>query len=129
MTDDIRAIREALEAGPTPGPWSVYWGRGGTYPLGIATKTQNIVTAIARPASDEGCANAKLMAACNPTAIASILAHVEVVEKERDALRAALQDCKLVAKSHMDMAVAMGAKEKARTAASILAEIEARTTP
>lgn len=99
MTDDrFKALREALAAGPTPGPWySGYHGtdvRQGTSPDDygdIVADSSNLVVARAwRRPLNEPCtefANAAYIAACSPDRIAALLAEVERLRAERDALK------------------------------------------
>lgn len=85
MSDRYKEIRQALEMGPTPGPWLLDKfhphitdaARGSSQVLvcKVATNTRN----------DEGRKNEAYIAACHPEAIRALLA-------ERDALREALKD-------------------------------------
>jgi hypothetical protein len=70
--DDLAAIKAALNAGPTPGPW--------------ATGSSGLVHAPAGvhvcpfPARAHSSGNAAYIAACSPDRIARIVAHVERLE-------------------------------------------------
>ena len=111
MTDAQAAlaqVREALEAGPTPGGWSlktVPTSDGSCHKIGpfpsasrIHSEAHACVYAIgiclgindSTPVARELLANARLMAACSPANIAAIIAHVEAQEAEIERLRAAL---------------------------------------
>lgn len=94
MTDPTKAIKDALEAGPTPGPWCVDWFRtieatGALAGVYIAKKDGGRIAeafANCQVNTDEQCnANARYIATCNPTAIRSLLSRLE--EAERDAER------------------------------------------
>ncbi len=114
MTDAQAAlaqVREALEAGPTPGPWSlktVPTSDGSCHKIGpfpsasrIHSEAHACVYAIgirlgindSTPVARELLANARLMAACSPANIAAILAHVDAQAAEIERLRAALKTC------------------------------------
>ncbi len=84
---EIESIREALEAGPTDGVWThgpldrardeiVIFAKDGGYQIAEVTDYNNYA---------ENKANARFIAACSPSAIRSLLARVE--EVERDAKR------------------------------------------
>lgn len=109
MTTDAQAalaqVREALAAGPTPGPWSlktVPTSDGSCHKIGpfpsasrIHSETHACVYAIgirlgiddSTPVARELLANARLMAACSPANVAAILAHVEAQAAENERLR------------------------------------------
>lgn len=113
MTDAQTAlaqVREALSAGPTPGPWhhcqpfqSVRAERTihGPVPAQrvdfVSTKTQPVHERIIIPmAGKEAHVRSEDMmfiAACNPTNIAAILAHVEAQAAEIERLRKLLCQC------------------------------------
>lgn len=100
MTDAQTAlaqVREALAAGPTPGPWFAVndgtrgepfmnvkaeriGGRGPTHEVAICATGDS-------PQSMET-ANARLIAACSPANVAAILAHVEAQAAEIERLTA-----------------------------------------
>lgn len=95
MTPAEKAIRAALDAGPTPGPWSVetvptscgvchkvgpFPGKRPDDPPRHACLYADYPSA-GNPADDELMANANFIAACHPEAIRELLA-------ERDALKA-----------------------------------------
>lgn len=87
MTDNYQALREALEAGPTPGPWSVGQEHEANALMRMAQPYQVIVfdesyrvLLEANPYDyDEAITNAAYAAACDPDTIRALLA-------ERDAL-------------------------------------------
>ena len=100
MTDAEKQIREALAAGPTPGPWSVetvptscgvchkvgpFPGRRPGDPPRHACLYADYPSQC-NPVDDELEANAAFIAACNPAAIRELLA-------EMDRLRGLLCQC------------------------------------
>lgn len=101
MTDDERIIREALQAGPTPGPWA-HDGQGGWLILG-PEHWQAAARAYKRETAD-------YIAACSPDRIERVLAglerlRAELAEAKRDAehlrsesvtLAGILRDCDAV---------------------------------
>lgn len=103
MNEDIAALRDALAAGPTPGPWAAlpeedgvkYVRIRGTR-LGTTYKIANaMLPAYENPpafALKESRANAALIAACHPERIARLLDALEAAQRrlellERDANR------------------------------------------
>ena len=97
MTDINELRRLTQEA--TPGPWyigsGIYEGRN-IYSVEAVTDdegfTYNPVVATAED-DEVACwdANARLIAAANPAGISELLDRLEAAEKERDALRTALE--------------------------------------
>jgi len=100
MTDAQQAlaqVREALAAGPTPGPWYLRtnrhpttdgraWGWLDTQPPGGSQYAPpGLQITWERGSKSE--ANAGYIAACSPTNIAAILAHVEAQKAENEQLR------------------------------------------
>lgn len=101
MTDAQSAlaqVREVLAAGPTPGPWSVetvptscgvchkvgpFPGRRPGDPPRHACLYADYPSQ-GNPADDELKANAAFIAACNPAAIAALLAEIDRLTRERD---------------------------------------------
>lgn len=75
MIDSEKQIREALAAGPTPGPWFSRWHNDGRFlsisPAPYVTVARVSVTNINREA------NAALIVACNPAAITELLAEID----------------------------------------------------
>jgi len=87
MSKHTEAIREALAAGPTPGPWdSFYKHKYDEWHVSVPMAQGNMKWAM----FDDGCRterpeeDAKYIAACNPANVAALLA-------ERDALLEALR--------------------------------------
>lgn len=96
---ELAAIRDALKAGPTPGPWI---GAGPSF----GDPLPRYITEIVRDRDDgEECeeticdfpvaalepeneANALLISACNPAAMTAVLAYVDALQAENQALRA-----------------------------------------
>lgn len=92
MTDPTKAIKDALEAGPTPGPWEARC-RDVSYMGGDWGRVKFLQWEVYGPEEPPGRgaffqADAQLIAACNPTAISSLLSRLE--DAERDALTGAL---------------------------------------
>lgn len=87
MTDHEKRIREALEAGPTEGPFQVV--RGGTYCWDIkTTDSYDVATTHGYVRNQvDSLPTAEFIAACNPAAIRALLADL-------DAARAALSEAK-----------------------------------
>jgi hypothetical protein len=93
MTPAETAIRTALEAGPTPGPWSAWhnnWEVSTIY-----APTGPVASCLIDSEADESTqdkfelmkeANAKLIAACNPAALAELLAELDRLRAERKPL-------------------------------------------
>ena len=86
---EIEAIREALAAGPTPGPWIC-----GKYKLGTTIATVCHVSEFSigpdgESYDDHGpCkTDADYIAACNPAAMAAVLAHIEEQQREIESLK------------------------------------------
>lgn len=101
MTEAEQRIREALAAGPTPGPWvSFYKHKYDEWHVGVPLPGQSMKLAL----FPDGCpterpqADAEFIAACNPENIATVFAdrgereakmqaEIERLRAERDALR------------------------------------------
>lgn len=98
------AIREALAAGPTPGPWVALPEEDDRHYLRIrggmlgcrfkiaAVHKPNLIPEVQDREDHESRANALLIAACNPEAITALLSHLsdlraEVERLSRDARR------------------------------------------
>ncbi len=104
MTDAQTAlaqVREALAAGPTPGPWYVRtnrhpttdgrsWGWLDAAPPGGPQRAIAGVR-VEWEGGDTSAVNARYLAACSPANMTAILAHVEAQEAEIERLTAALQ--------------------------------------
>ena len=96
MTDDIAAIRAALAAGPTPGPWLAVDVRemGELQQFGIicerdplGTKAMDIAAVWKRGGPKKSEANARLIAACSPDRIARLLDALEQAQKNAERYR------------------------------------------
>ena len=88
MTDAEKEIREALAAGPTPGPWCIYPETDGTEICAVdLVPGLPIRQVIAHPKHGANwIANARLIAACSPANMTAILAHVEAQTTEIERL-------------------------------------------
>lgn len=91
MTDSQAAlaqVREALEAGPTPGEWVCYddSSDGKTNRIEIVAIGKTVAR-IYRSVQEQDLPNARLIAACSPANMAAILAHVEAQAAEIKRLR------------------------------------------
>jgi len=84
IQDDLTAIREALDAGPTPGPWSRSLDL-----LGIRGDAAQPVCRAAH------ILDAAYIAACSPDRIARLVAHVERLEKCLEEIVADFGECRL----------------------------------
>lgn len=97
----IKRIREALAAGPTPGPWYLRtnrhpttngraWGWLDTQPPGGSQYgPPGLQITWERGSKSE--ANADYIAACNPENVAALLAELDRLTRERDEARAELE--------------------------------------
>ena len=90
MTDAQSAlaqVREALAAGPTPGEWVCYddSSDGKTNRIEIAAIGKTVAR-IYRSVQEQDLPNARLIAACSPANMRTILAHVEAQEAEIERL-------------------------------------------
>lgn len=106
MTDDERIIREALQAGPTPGPWGYETASMG--PLDSMLVVEHFVRRdgddisiaanIVDPQSGSPSeANAAYIAACSPDRIERVLAELERLRAELETERIRLAACGVVA--------------------------------
>ena len=95
---EINELRRLAQAA-TPGPWYIgsgtYEGRN-IYSAEAVTDDEGFTyNPVVATAEDDGVvcwdANARLIAAANPAAITELLDRLEAAERERDALRAALE--------------------------------------
>lgn len=87
MTDHEKRIREALEVGPTEGPFRVIQAESAAYSYDVMTEDGYYVATahgLVRGEDKTGEVTAAFFAACNPAAIRALLADL-------DAARAALQ--------------------------------------
>ncbi len=90
MTDDIiKRLREAIAAGPTPGPWVVYddSNDGKTNRIEIVALGKTVAR-IYRSVPEEDLPNARLIAAASPDNIAALLDRLDKAERENERLRA-----------------------------------------
>lgn len=93
-TDKYQRLRDALAAGPTPGPWRhEAWGSR-ILDSGVGSRQLLITTVAANTFRDQGRHNAEFIAAADPETIAALLA-------ERDALREALYRINLASQNSM----------------------------
>lgn len=95
MDDDIKALREALEAGPTPGPWA--WWTSCSYRRLSSDKTGKDGDVLYAAVHRDGVgdvvgtdATKAYIAAANPDRIARILARLEAAEARLDWLHSGL---------------------------------------
>lgn len=90
----LAQVREALAAGPTPGPWSIIDDhRGDTWVTCEDRINEGFVEicmverGFDEPFESEQITNANFIAACSPANIAAILAHIEAQAAENERLR------------------------------------------
>ena len=96
MTDAQAAlaqVREALAAGPTPGEWVCYddSSDGKTNRIEIAAIGKTVAR-IYRSVQEQDLPNARLIAACSPANMRTILAHVDAQAAENERLTAERDD-------------------------------------
>lgn len=88
--DRFYRIREAIEMGPTPGPWGVVGATSVATGMGyysVATTDDTIICTLRdRPSGD-----AHLIAACDPDTIRNLLAERDALAAENERLRNALE--------------------------------------
>lgn len=109
-TPEIARIRGTLEARPTPGPWRLmpkeskpYLRIRGTQ-LGLRFKIANVLTpSMEKREDDETLANAEYIAACNPEAMAVLLAHIDAQAAEIERLRGAGDALHLMARLNINV--------------------------
>lgn len=93
MTDHEKRIREALDAGPTEGPWASEVDDTNPNELNIISNNRPYVaTAWPADASNdrEQEANAAFIAACNPSAIRALLADLDAMRGALKSVQAAI---------------------------------------
>ena len=73
--DDVKAIRDALALGSTPGPWRI--GNSDGFAAIVRNDAGDIITPTGPRAAD-----ASHIAACNPARIARLLARLEQAERD-----------------------------------------------
>lgn len=84
--EHIRALREALEAGPTPGPW--FDSRSERFPeCYVRAANGQHIAAVPWSTENDG-ANAALIAAAHPEAIRAVLDALEAAQRDRALLYA-----------------------------------------
>jgi hypothetical protein len=93
INNDIKELREALEAGPTPGPWHDFALLSGSenhrgYGISSAQKWRLASVAPVDTDGKEGGANAKLIAAASPDRIARLLDALKAEQDEVHRLQA-----------------------------------------
>ncbi|QRF55789.1 ead/Ea22-like family protein [Variovorax paradoxus] len=108
MTTDIhaamQAIREALAAGPTPGPWIAGDDEDSDF---LLVGPEEYPGLVCRPVvSLHAERDARFIAACNPEAITTILAALEARDAEIAALREDAERPKLTAAQCTDLLIA-----------------------
>ena len=94
MTDAEKQIREALAAGPTPGPWCIYPETDGTEICAVdLVPGLPIRQVIAHPKHGANwIANARLIAACSPANVRELLAERDALKAENEKLSALERD-------------------------------------
>lgn len=94
----IEAIKEALAAGPTEGPWKAnQWtdGEAGIYGWSFSAGGYLLPLSDVETDKPEECdANAAFIAACNPVAIHSLIERLEAAEAENAQLLAGIAKCR-----------------------------------
>lgn len=75
--DPIKAIEDALAAGPTPGPWYANDARGSRY---IETQSDDVIAQVFRDGRRCFAADAAYIAACHPEAIRALLDRLREAE-------------------------------------------------
>ena len=91
MTDAQAAlaqVREALAAGPTPGPWVTMPANAGVHCVARINAWEAVPPSDCELSHDS--IDASFIAACSPANMTAILAHVEAQAAEIERLRAAL---------------------------------------
>lgn len=112
MTPAEQAIREALAAGPTPGPWSSFYkSKYDEWHVSIPVADSSMKWAL----FDDGIrterpeADARYIAAVNPAAISSLLAEMDAMRKElsdtKELLRVAVTRSKKPGSFYIDAAM------------------------
>ena len=94
MTDHEKRIREALEAGPTEGPFRVIQAESAAYSYDVMTEDGYYVATahgLVRGEDNTGEVTAAFFAACNPAAIRALLADLDRLRDNLDAMRGALE--------------------------------------
>ena len=89
MTDHEKRIREALEAGPTEGPWLIHDQKGRRW---IETHSDDVIAQVYKDGRSNAVfeANASLIAACNPSAIRALLADLDAMRGALKSVQAAI---------------------------------------
>ena len=94
MTDAQAAlaqVREALAAGPTPGPWVTMPANAGVHCVARINAWEAVPPSDCELSHDS--IDASFIAACSPANMTAILAHVEAQAAEIERLTAALKTC------------------------------------
>jgi len=88
MTESEKAIRAALAAGPTPGPWKLH----AKYLANVVDVNDRtcVVCCLDFPEAES---DARFIAACNPTAITELLARLEAAEVDAARYRWLRNEC------------------------------------
>lgn len=84
----LAQVREALAAGPTPGPWVTMPANAGVHCVARINAWEAVPPSDCELSHDS--IDASFIAACSPANMAAILAHVEAQAAEIERLRAAL---------------------------------------
>ena len=103
MTDTQAAlahVREALAAGPTPGPWVTMPANAGVHCVARINAWEAVPPSDCELSHDS--IDASFIAACSPANMAAILAHVEAQAAENERLRAALNTCAWALRQPLD---------------------------
>lgn len=85
MTDAEKQIREALAAGPTPGPWVTMPANAGVHCVARINAWEAVPPSDCELSHDS--IDASFIAACSPANMTAILAHVDAQEAEIERLR------------------------------------------
>lgn len=87
----LAQVREALAAGPTPGPWVTMPANAGVHCVARINAWEAVPPSDCELSHDS--IDASFIAACSPANMTAILAHVEAQAAEIERLTAALKTC------------------------------------
>lgn len=82
MSDDIKALKEALEAGPTPGEWYEHHDKGRLYIENVDDVVCDMGLGV------KSSPTSRYIAACYPARIARLLERLEKAERDAEAKQA-----------------------------------------